>query len=161
MVVRDAEPADMAAVADILNDVIANTTAVWTSTPVDVAERMHWYDDRRRCGYPVLVADDGDVIGFASFGDFRPWPGYAATAEHSVHVRAERRGGGVGTSLVGALIERARDLGKHVLIAGIEARNEASLGLHRRLGFVQVAYLPEIGRKFDQWLDLVLVQLRL
>ena len=157
MIVRDATAADMEAVADILNDVIATTTAVWTDDLVDVNERLGWFDQRRRAGYPVLVADAGEIAGFASFGDFRPWPGYAGTVEHSVHVRATHRGAGVGTLLVRELIVRATDLGKHVVIAGVEATNDASLRLHRRLGFTQVAYLPEVGRKFDRWLDLVLL----
>jgi phosphinothricin acetyltransferase len=157
MIVRDATPDDMEAVAEILNDVIATTTAVWTDERVDVQERLGWLDQRRRAGYPVLVAADAEIAGFASFGDFRPWPGYAGTVEHSVHVRATRRGAGVGTLLVHELIERAAALGKHVVIAGVEATNEASLRLHRRLGFTQVAYLPEVGRKFDRWLDLVLL----
>ena len=105
----------------------------------------------------MLVAADEEIAGFASFGDFRPWPGYAGTVEHSVHVRAGRRGSGVGTLLVRELMTRAADLGKHVVIAGVEATNTASLHLHERLGFTQVAYLPEVGRKFDRWLDLVLL----
>jgi L-amino acid N-acyltransferase YncA len=158
MIVRDATAADMVAITEILNHVIVNTTAVWRDDCVDVSERFAWYEQRRTAGYPVLVAADDEIAGFASFGDFRPWPGYAGTVEHSVHVRATRRGAGVGTLLVREIIERATTLGKHVLIAGVEATNEASLRLHDRLGFTQVAYLPEVGRKFDHWLDLVLLQ---
>jgi phosphinothricin acetyltransferase len=157
MIVRDATAADMVAVAEILNDVIVNTTAVWSDDRVDVDDRLAWFDQRRRAGYPVLVAADDEIAGFASFGDFRPWPGYAGTVEHSVHVRATRRGSGIGTLLVSELIERASALGKHVVVAGVEATNDASLRLHDRLGFKQVAYLPEVGRKFDRWLDLVLL----
>jgi phosphinothricin acetyltransferase len=161
MIVRDATPADMGAVADILNDVIATTTAIWSDDRVDVSERLIWYEQRHMAGYPVLVAADDEIAGFASFSDFRPWPGYAATVEHSVHVRGTRRRAGVGTLLVREIIERATVLGKHVLIAGVEATNDASLRLHHRLGFQQVAYLPEVGRKFDRWLDLVLLHLTL
>ena len=161
MIVRDATAGDMEAVAEILNDVIVNTTAVWSDERVDVSDRLAWFDQRRRAGYPVLVAADDEIAGFASFGDFRPWPGYAGTVEHSVHVHATRRGAGVGTLLVRELIERAGALGKHVVIAGVEATNDASLRLHDRFGFTQVAYLPEVGRKFDRWLDLVLLHRRL
>jgi phosphinothricin acetyltransferase len=157
MIVRDATLADMAAVTEILNDVIVNTTAVWRDDCVDVTERLAWFEQRRTAGYPVLVAADDEIAGFASFGDFRPWPGYAATVEHSVHVRATRRGAGVGSMLVRELIERATTIGKHVLIAGVASTNDASLRLHDRLGFRQVAYLPEVGWKFDRWLDLVLL----
>ena len=110
----------------------------------------------------MLVAGDASgVVGFGSFGDYRAWPGYRYTVEHSVHVRADRRGEGVGTALVQALIERAAALGKHVMIAGVEAENAASIRLHERLGFAVVARLPEVAWKFDRWLDLVFLQRRL
>jgi phosphinothricin acetyltransferase len=109
----------------------------------------------------VAVDGDGDVIGFGSFGDFRAWPGYRTTVEHSVHVRADRRGRGTGTALLAALIERAAALGKHAMIAGVDADNAASLRLHERLGFTVVGRLPEVARKFDRWLDLVLLERRL
>ena len=108
----------------------------------------------------MLVArEGGEVLGFGSFGEFRAWPGYRTTVEHSVHVSAAHRRRGVGSLLVRALIEDARALGFHVMIAGIDATNEASLALHRRLGFVEVGRFPEIARKFDRWLELVLLQL--
>jgi L-amino acid N-acyltransferase YncA len=98
------------------------------------------------------------VVGFAAFGGFRPWPGYRFTVEHSVHVRADRRGQGVGAALMTPLIERAAALGMHVMIAGIDADNERSIRFHERLGFTRVAHLREVGFKFGRWLDLVLMQ---
>ena len=76
-------------------------------------------------------------------------------------MRADRRGRGLGDALVAALIERAAALGKHAMIAGVDADNAASLRLHERLGFARVALLPEVARKFDRWLDLVLLELLL
>ena len=109
--------------------------------------------------YPVLVGtDDSGVIGFASFGDFRAWPGYRFTVEHSVHVCADRRGQGIGTSLVKALVPVASNLGKHVMIAGIDADNAASIRMHERLGFMRVAHFQQVGFKFGRWLDLVFLQ---
>ena len=107
----------------------------------------------------MLVATDAaGVAGFASFGDFRPWPGYRFTVEHSVHVRHDCRGAGVGGALMQPLIARATTLGKHVMIAGVDAENVASLRFHRRLGFVPVAHFREVGFKFGRWLDLMFLQ---
>ncbi|MFN6955859.1 MAG: GNAT family N-acetyltransferase, partial [Acetobacteraceae bacterium] len=114
---------------------------------------------RRAAGYPVLVAEeDGEVLGLASFGEFRAWPGFRHTVEHSVHVRAGARGRGIGTALVAALFEPARALGKHVMIAGVDAANAGSIRMHERLGFARGAVLREVGRKFGRWLDLELMQ---
>jgi phosphinothricin acetyltransferase len=161
--VLDAGDEHLSGILAIYNDVIATSTAVFSDEQVTLEERGRWLEARRAQGYPVLVALDcaGDVIGFGSFGDFRTWPGYRTTVEHSVHVRADRRGRGTGTALVRALVERAGSLGKHAMIAGVDADNLASLRLHERLGFVRVARLPEVARKFDRWLDLILLELLL
>jgi phosphinothricin acetyltransferase len=98
------------------------------------------------------------VIGFAAFGDFRSWPGYRFTVEHSVHIRADRRGQGVGQALMQPLITRACALGKHIMIAGVDADNAASIRFHERLDFVRVAHFREVGFKFGRWLDLVFLQ---
>jgi L-amino acid N-acyltransferase len=160
--VTGAEERDLDGITAIYNDVIATSTAVFSDDRVDREDRRAWLDDRRARGFPVLVAREHDeVLGFGSFGEFRPWPGYRTTVEHSVHVSAAHRRRGIGGLLVGALIEHARALGMHAMIAGVVSTNEASLALHRRLGFVEVGRLPEIARKFDQWLELVLLQLAL
>lgn len=156
----DALDGDLPGILAIYNDVIATSTAVFSELAVTLEDRAAWIAGRREQGYPVLVVrDEGGVAGFGSFGDFRTWPGYRHTIEHSVHVRADRRGQGIGRMLVGALVERARELGKHAMIAGVDADNAASLALHERLGFVVVARMPEVARKFDRWLDLVLLEL--
>ena len=107
-------------------------------------------------GYPVIVATDGlGVAGFASFADFRgAWPGYRYSVEHSVHVRNDRRGQGIGTMLVTELLRRASTLEKHVMIAGIDAANAWSIRFHHRLGFRPVGTFHEVGYKFGRWLDL-------
>jgi phosphinothricin acetyltransferase len=158
--VRDAGDEHLPEILAIYNDVIATSTAVFSDEQVTLEDRTSWLAARRAPGYPVLVAlsDDGDVIGFGSFGDFRSWPGYRTTVEHSVHVRADRRGHGTGTALVAALLDRAAALGKHAMIAGVDADNLASLRLHERLGFAVVGRLPQVARKFDRWLDLVLLE---
>jgi phosphinothricin acetyltransferase len=162
MQLRDATPDDLPGILAIYNDVIATTTAVYTETLDDLAGRQAWFEARRRAGYPVLVADEaGGVVGFGSFGDWRAWPGYAATVEHSVHVDAACRGRGVGRAVVSALVERALGLGKHVILGAIDADNAASLALHERLGFERAGRHREVARKFGRWLDLVFVQRRL
>ncbi|HET7220244.1 MAG TPA: GNAT family N-acetyltransferase [Vicinamibacterales bacterium] len=159
MTIRDAEPGDLPGILAIYNDVIATSTAVYSDTPVTLDDRQKWWEGRRALGYPVLVAvDDSGVIGFASFGDFRSWPGYRYSVEHTVHVRADRRGTGVGAALMTPLIARAAALGKHVMIGGVDAQNEGSLRFHERLGFARVAHFREVGFKFGRWLDLVFVQ---
>jgi L-amino acid N-acyltransferase len=158
MLIRDAREDDLPGILAIYNHVIAHTTAVYTDTPAPLADREAWFEARRAGGFPVLVADDGGVIGFASFGDFRPWPGYARTVEHSVHVARDSRGRGIGTALVARLIEEARARGKHVMIGGIDAANAASIALHCRLGFVEAGTLREVAQKFGRWLDLLFMQ---
>ena len=159
MDVDDATEADLPAILAIYNDVLATSTAIYSNVPSTLEDRAAWRAQRLAQGYPVLVARDGsEVLGFASFGDFRAWPGYAATVEHSVHVRADARRRGVGRALLSALPGRARALGKHVILGGVDADNAASLALHASLGFEKVAHFREVGRKFDRWLDLVFLQ---
>lgn len=162
MELRDATEDDLAGLAAIYNDVIATSTAIYSSVPVSLEDRRHWWRARVESGYPVLVAvDESGVTGFSTFGDFRNWPGYRFTVEHTVHVRADRRSGGVGTSLVQALFPRAAALGKHMMIAAVDAANAPSIRFHERLGFVQAGHLREVGYKFDRWLDLVFLQRRI
>ncbi len=159
MEIRDAVESDLPGLLAIYNDVIATSTAVYTYSPVTLEDRAQWWRARLAQGYPVLVAvNESGVQGFSTFGDFRPWPGYRFTVEHSVHVRADCRGQGVGKELVKALFPRAAALGKHVMIAGVDAANEASIRFHERLGFEKTGHLREVGQKFDRWLDLVFLQ---
>ena len=160
-IVRGAIEADLPAVLAIYNEVIATSTAVYALEPATLDERRAWFSSRSAVGLPVLVAvgPDGDVLGFASFGEWRgAWPGYRYTVEHSVHVRHDVRGRGVGRALVEALFPLALALGKHVMIGGIDAANDASIRFHQRLGFERVAHFREVGHKFGRWLDLVFMQ---
>ena len=96
MVIDDLVEADLPGLLAIYNDVIATSTAVYSDRPTTLDERREWWQARQRAGYPVLVArDDSGVVGFATFGDFRSWPGYRHTVEHTVHVRADCRGRGI------------------------------------------------------------------
>ena len=119
-----------------------------------------WFADRTTGGFPVLVARDADgcVIGYASYGPFRPHDGYARSVEHSIYVAPAAQGRGLGAQLLGALIRRACSAGLHVMIGGLEAGNTASLALHAKAGFVETARMPQVGAKFGRWLTLVFVQ---
>ena len=158
--IRPATADDLPGILAIYNDVIATSTAVFSLDPVTLDDRRAWFAARQRAGFPVLVAErDGTVAGFASFGEFRgAWHGYRYSVEHSVHVRQDCRGQGLGGALVTALFAPALALQKHVMIGGIDAANEASLRLHEKLGFERVAHFREVGHKFGRWLDLVFVQ---
>ena len=159
MIIRDAQENDFTQITAIYNEVLLSSTAIYRDEPAPVEERVSWWRGRLQQGYPTLVAcDGGSVVGFASFGDFRVWPGYRFTVEHSVNVHASARGQGVGTALVKALLPRAAALGKHVIIGGIDAENAASIRFHERLGFERVAHFKEVGFKFGRFLDLVFVQ---
>ncbi len=162
MEIRDATKADAGGILRIYNDAVASTTAIWNDQPASLESRLAWIAERKQSGYPVLVAAEGsDVLGYASFGAFRPWDGYRHTVEHSVYVDGAARRRGIGHALMDQLIARARAMHKHVMIAGIEAGNAPSLELHARLGFAKVGHLNAVGRKFDRWLDLVFMQLML
>lgn len=160
MRIRPVRPADLPVLLEIYNDAVVHTTSSWDLLPWTPVEHAEWYADKAVHGHPVVVADDaGEILGYAAYGPFRPKAGYAATMEHSVYVRPQHQGRGIGRALLVAIIEAAHADGVHALIGGLSSDNEVSLGLHRSLGFVEVGRLPEVGRKFDRWLDLVLVQI--
>jgi phosphinothricin acetyltransferase len=158
--VRGATEADLPAILEIYNEVVRTSTAIYALEPSSLAERRDWFQGRLSQSYPVLVARrDAEVVGFASFGDWRgAWAGYRHTVEHTVHVRSDACGTGVGSLLVQALFPLALERGKHVMVGGIDAANTRSIRFHQRLGFQKVAHFHEVGRKFDRWLDLVFVQ---
>jgi L-amino acid N-acyltransferase len=159
MIVRDAVEEDLPGILTIVNDVIAASTAIWRERPETAEERREWLVERQSRGFPVLVAvDRTGVLGFSSYAGFRSAEGYRHSVEHSVHVRGDARGRGVGTLLMHDLLRRAPANDVHVMVGGIDGSNSESLRFHARLGFEQVAYFREVGRKFDRWLDLVFVQ---
>ena len=159
MNVRDAGDDDLEAIRRIYNDAVAHTTAIWNEVLVDLDDRRRWAAARRALGYPLIVAEvDGEVAGYGSFAGFRAFDGYRHTCEHSVYVDGRFRRRGLARALVVELEARARALGKHAMIAGIEAGNDASIALHADLGFVEVGRLPQVGRKFERWLDLVFME---
>lgn len=158
--IRDAEDGDLDTITAIHNDAVIHTTAIWNEAPVDRADRAAWLADRSGHGWPVIVAvDETGVVGYASYAQWRPHSGYRLTVEHSVYVRGDQRGRGVGRTLMEELIARARSAGLHVMVGGVDSANAGSIALHERLGFREVGRLPQVGAKFGRWLDLSLLQL--
>jgi len=159
MIVRDATPADLPAIRRLYNALIATTTVAWRDDDASAEEIDAWFDERTRLGHPVLVAEtDGLVIGYTCWTGFRGFPGYRHTVELTIHVDGEHHGRGVGRTLLGALVDEATRRDVHVVVAAIDADNRSSIAFHESMGFTEVARLPEVGRKFGRWLDLVLMQ---
>jgi L-amino acid N-acyltransferase YncA len=161
MIVRQASSADGVAIASLLNALLATTSIEWTDEPRNERDIAEWLDEHET----VLVAQEGDeIVGVAAFGWFRnvvKWPGYRFTVENTIHIREDRWGSGVGRELMRALIDEAQTSGKHTMVAAVDGANEGSIRFHQRLGFVEVAHMPEIGAKFGRWQDLVILQLHL
>ncbi|MEP0521994.1 MAG: N-acetyltransferase family protein [Hyphomicrobiales bacterium] len=158
-VIRPATDLDIPAILSIYNQAVRGTTAIWNNQEVDLENRMQWFNERSTSGYPVFVAlDDAGVVGYGSYGTFRPFEGFARTVENSVYVAPNAQGKGVGKLLLEALLQSAHESNIHVMVAGIEAGNTSSLELHKKFGFVETGRMPEVGFKFGRYLELVFLQ---
>ena len=158
--VRHATENDLPQILDIYNDIIKTTTAVYYYEPHTLEMRKAWFDERKQLGFPIFVAEeDGAVLGMSTIGPFRVPTAYKYSVENTVHVAAHARGRGIGKLLLAPLIEAAKELGMHTIIAGIDASNEVSLHLHKSFGFEEVAHFKQVGFKFERWLDLKFLQL--
>jgi phosphinothricin acetyltransferase len=152
----------MPGILAVHNQVVATSDAIFSEEQQHLEERTAWWRERVAAGRPVLVVEDEHgVAGFGSYAQFRPWPGFRDTVENTVHVRENARRQGIGRALIEALAGHAREAGLHVMVAGVDGANAASIALHESLGFQQVARMPEVGVKHGRRLDLVLLQLRL
>lgn len=160
--IRHARPDDAEAIAAIWNPVIIDTAVTFNRvirTPQDIAAMMI---QRRDEGHPWMVVEAlAGVVGFATFAQFRVGVGYARTMEHTIILAPDATGQGLGRRLLDALVAEARTYGVHSLIGAISGENPGAIAFHARCGFAEVGRIPEAGRKFDRWLDLVLMQLRL
>ncbi|WP_171231224.1 GNAT family N-acetyltransferase [Ruegeria sp. HKCCA4812] len=156
MIIRPAMAADAPAIARITNAIIRESLITFTT---DERSATQITEDITARGTGFLVAEhDGHVVGFATYAPFRAGPGYAQTREHSIQLSPDARGKGVGRALMQALEAAARTDGAHVLVAGISSANPGAVAFHAALGFSQVGRMPEVGFKWGQWLDLVLMQ---
>ena len=152
-----------AAILEIFNDAILNSTALFDYAPRTLQSMSAWFDAKRAGDFPVIGAEDGDgtLLGFGSYGTFRAWPAYKYTVEHSIYVHKDHRGRGLGSMIMREVIEAAKRNDVHAMIGGIEATNTGSIALHERIGFKHVGTLPQVGFKFGRWLDLAFYQLLL
>ena len=163
--IRPATDADVSRITDIFNQAIPAGDAEWTERLHTDAERLAWLHDRTAASRPVIVAErDGDVVGVASYGDFRDSTlreGFRFVCEHSVYVDDTARGIGAADALMDELESIARANGLRQMIATIDASNGRSVAFHARRGFVEVGRMPDIGFTFDTWRTMVLMQLDL
>ena len=158
--VRHATENDLPQILNIYNDIIKNTTAVYYYEPHTLEMRKAWFDERKKLGFPIFVAEEDDIIlGMSTIGPFRLPTAYKFSVENTVHVAAHARGKGIGKLLMPPIIEAAKELKMHTIIAGIDASNEVSLHLHKSFGFEEVAHFKEVGFKFGRWMDLKFLEL--
>jgi phosphinothricin acetyltransferase len=156
--IRHARTDDAAAVASIYNHAVTTSTDVFELVPRTVAEQEEWLSARSGA-HAVLVADDaGEVVGFASLSPYNTRPAYRTTVESSVFVREDRHRQGIGRTLLEHLMALAKDHGFHAVIARVGGENEASVQLHEGAGFEQIGREREVGRKFNRWLDVVVLE---
>ncbi len=156
--VRLAEPHDTRAIAAIYNHYVEHSTATFDTEPKTAEERIVWLTEHGD-EYPVVVAErDGAVAGWGSLSRWASRCAWRHTVEVSIYVDADARGSGVGSAIMTDLLRRAETLGHHALIGQIVVENEASIALSERHGFERVGLMREVGRKFDRWLDLVLME---
>jgi len=154
--VSHAEP-----IREIFNDAILHSTALYDYKPRTPEMMAAWFESKRKGNYPVIgvLADDGMLMGFGSYGTFRAWPAYKYTVEHSLYVAAAYRGRGIGKTLLQEIVSHARAQNYHVLVGGIDSQNTISVQLHKRFGFTHAGTIRQVGFKFGRWLDLDFYQL--
>jgi L-amino acid N-acyltransferase YncA len=151
--------ADLAAVNAIYNHYVLHSTCTYQLEPESDEGRAAWFREHGAT-HPLLVAEEDDrVVGWASLSRYHSRCGYASTVEDSIYVDQALHRRGIGGALLAALVPRARALGHHVIVAGIDAEQPGSVALHARFGFVESGRMREVGRKFGRWLDVIYMQL--
>jgi len=148
VLIRAATHDDLSAIIEIYNEVICNSDAIYREQSVPISERVAWYEAKVAGGYPVIVAISEDqVVGYGVFGNFRFGEGYDHTVEHSVHVRSDKRGEGIGKLIIEQLINLAIAQNRRVMIAAIDSKNSGSIALHAKYGFTETARMPGVAKK--------------
>ncbi|MEQ1850534.1 MAG: N-acetyltransferase family protein [Chthoniobacteraceae bacterium] len=159
--IRNATVADAAAINDILSYYVIHTTTTFNTEPLSLEDREKTLTGRAEIHPATVTEIGGRVVGFGAMGAFRPRAAYARTVELTVNVHRDFHRRGIGRAILADLIARARALGLHALVGGCCAENTPSIALLEAAGFTQVGRFPEVGRKFDRWLDVVFLQLTL
>jgi L-amino acid N-acyltransferase len=158
MNLRPAEVADFPAVLALWNPLIRDTTITFSAEEKTTRSLGDMIATRRASGHEFLVAvDGGKLLGFASYAQFRGGNGYAHAMEHTIILAEQARGRGIGRTLMARIEDHARAGGAHSLFAGVSAENIAGVAFHTAIGFRHLVQIPEAGRKFGRWLDLVLM----
>jgi L-amino acid N-acyltransferase YncA len=158
MLVRDATRADAAAIAEIYNQGIEDRLATLETELRDADERLAWLI-ARDARHPVIVAEEGNSIaGWASLNSFNPRPAYENVADFSIYIGRGHRGKGIGSILLDALGERAREIGYHKLVLAAFPENEAGMRLYRRKGFATVGTYHEQGLLDGRWVDVIVME---
>jgi phosphinothricin acetyltransferase len=159
VLLRPATLDDAPAIRDIYNHEVTTSTVTFDLVPRTLPEQRAWLTERSGA-HVVVVAEDGGgrVLGFGSLSPYRDRPAYSTSVEDSVYIHEAARGGGVGRAILEDLVERATQHGFHTVIARIVGGHEASIALHRSAGFDHVGVEREVGRKFNRWLDVVVMQ---
>ncbi|MBX9686553.1 MAG: GNAT family N-acetyltransferase [Candidatus Obscuribacterales bacterium] len=159
LVIRDAKESDMQAVLAIYNYYVAASSATFDLSPQTEAERNSWYKQHIENDLPVYVAEKaGQILGFAGLSFYHSRCGYRQTVEPCIYIDQSACGSGVGKQLMKRLMTAAQEKGYHAIVALVCSENHSSIGLAKSFGFEQVGQLKEVGRKFDRWLDVTLLQ---
>ncbi|MGE7916274.1 N-acetyltransferase family protein [Lysinibacillus xylanilyticus] len=160
--IRLMEEKDLPEVLAIYNDIILSSKAVYRYETQSLEEKKKWFKEQQASSNPLLIFNEnGIVAGFATYSQFRPYPGYKHTMEHSVYVHKDHYQKGIATKLMHELIRIAEERGVKTLVAGIDGENMGSIKAHEKLGFEYAGTIKNAGFKFGQWLDLVFYQLHL
>jgi len=160
--IRTATQKDLPYILEIYNDAILHTTAIYDYKAHTIEDRIEWYESKMQDGYPILVAEENNtVIGFATFGSFRPWPAFKYSIEHSIYVHEKYNNKGTGTLLLKSIIQISNEREFATMVAGIDGSNEKSIRMHEKLGFKYSGTIIKAGFKFGKWLNLVFYQLEL
>ncbi|SHE39764.1 phosphinothricin acetyltransferase [Caldanaerobius fijiensis DSM 17918] len=161
LVIRRAKIEDVPWIMEIYNEAILSSFATFDVEPKTLEDRKEWFlshgDD-----YPIFVAElNGNIVGWASISRFRDRYAYRYTVEDSIYIKKDYRGMGIGTELLKTLINAAKELGYHTIVGVISSQNVESINLHKKLGFEITGVCKEVGYKFDQWIDVIYMQIML
>jgi L-amino acid N-acyltransferase len=158
LTIRLATVDDAESMRRIYNVEVTSSTSTFDLVPRTLVEQERWIADRSGA-FAALVAEiDHEVVGFSALSPYKERAAYRTSVEDSIYVDHEHHGRGIGRRLLGEVLDVGRRSGFHAVIARIESTREGSVALHRSLGFELVGVEREIGRKFNRWLDVTIMQ---